>query len=50
MRKTPILMNKAVYLSLLILESNKILMCEFWHDYVKLKNNLTLQIMNWKDH
>ena len=50
MRKTPILMNKAVYLSLLILESNKILMCEFRHDYVKLKNNLTLQIMNWKDH
>ena len=31
------LMNKPVYLGLSILELSKILMCEFWYDYVKLK-------------
>ena len=30
-------MNKPVYLGLLILEFSKILMYEFWYDYVKLK-------------
>ena len=28
-------MNKPVYLDLSILELSKIVMCEFWHDYVK---------------
>ena len=37
MKKTEILMNKPVYLGLSILELSKILMYEFWYDYVKLK-------------
>ena len=36
-RKAEILMNKPVYLGLSILESSKILMYEFWYDYLKLK-------------
>ena len=31
------LMNKPVYLGLSILELNKILIYEFWYDYVKPK-------------
>ena len=31
-----ILINKPVYLGLLILELSKTLMYEFWYDYVKL--------------
>ena len=30
-------MNKPFYLGLLILELSKILMYEFWHDYVRSK-------------
>ena len=37
MKKTEIHMNKPVSLGLLILELSKILMYEFWYDYVKLK-------------
>ena len=37
MKKMQILMNKPVYLDLSILESSKILMQEFWYDYVKRK-------------
>ena len=37
MKKTELLMNKPVYLGLSILELNKILMYEFWYDYVKPK-------------
>ena len=37
MRKTQILMNKPVYLGLSILELRKVVMCEFWHDYLKPK-------------
>ena len=37
MKKTEILMNKPVYLGLSILELSKILMYEFWYDYVKPK-------------
>ena len=35
--KTEILFNKPVYLGLSILELSKMLMYEFWYDYVKLK-------------
>ena len=35
MNKTEILMNKPVCLGLSILEFSKILMYEFWYDYVK---------------
>ena len=37
MRKTQILMNKPVYLSLSILDLSKTVICEFWYDYVKPK-------------
>ena len=37
MRKTQIFMNKLVYLGLSILEISKIIMYEFWNDYVKPK-------------
>ena len=37
MKKAEILMNKPVYLGLSILELSKILMYEFWYDYVKSK-------------
>ena len=38
MKKTEILMNKPVCLGLPILELSKILMYEFWYDYVKPKH------------
>ena len=37
MIKTDILINKPVYLGLSILELSKVLMYEFWYDYVKPK-------------
>ena len=37
MRKTQILTNKPVYLGLSILGLRKVVMCEFWHDYLKPK-------------
>ena len=37
MRKTQILLNKPIYLGLSILDMNKIVMYEFWYDYVKPK-------------
>ena len=43
-KKTEILMNKPVYLGLLILELSKTLMYEFWYDYVKLKYNKKAQL------
>ena len=39
MKKTKIKMNKPIYLGLSILEISKILMYEFWYDYVKPKYN-----------
>ena len=38
MKKTEILMNKPVYLGLSITELSKIVMHEFWHDFVKAKH------------
>ena len=37
MKKTKIKMNKSIYLGLSILEISKILMYEFWYDYMKQK-------------
>ena len=37
MKKTEILMNKPVYLGFSILQLSKILMYQFWYDYVKPK-------------
>ena len=38
-KNTKILMNKPVYLGLSLLELCKILMYEFWYDYVKPKSD-----------
>ena len=38
MRKTPMLMNKPVCLGLSKLNISKIVMHEFWHDFLKLKH------------
>ena len=37
MRKTQAYINKPVYLGLLILELRKMVMYEFWYDYIKPK-------------
>ena len=37
MKKTPVSMNKPVYLRLSILDLSKTVMYEFWYDYVKTK-------------
>ena len=37
MKRTQILVSKLVYLGLSILEMSKIVMCEFWYDYIKPK-------------
>ena len=37
MNKTKVKMNKPIYLGLSILDISKILMYEFWYDYIKLK-------------
>ena len=44
MKKTKIKMNKPIYIGLSILEISKILMYEFWYDYMKPKydNNVKL--------
>ena len=48
MKKTKVKMNKPIYLGLSILESSKILMYEFWYDYMKSKydNNVKLCYMD----
>ena len=44
MKKTKIKMNKPIYLGLSILEISKILMYEFWHDYMKPKYNHNVRL------
>ena len=39
MKKTEILMNKPVWVELSILELSKILIYEFWYNYVKPKHS-----------
>ena len=39
MKKTKVKMNKSIYLGLSILEISKILMYEFWYNYMKPKYN-----------
>ena len=48
MKKTKVKMNKTIYLGLSILEISKILMYEFWYDYMKPKydNNVKLCYMD----
>ena len=44
MKKTKVKMNKPVYLGLSILEISKILMYEFWYDYMKPKYNSNVKL------
>ena len=37
MKKIKVIMNKPAYLGMPILDTSKILMCEFWYDYIKPK-------------
>ena len=48
MKKTKVKMNEPIYLGLSILEISKILMYEFWYDYMKSKydNNVKLCYMD----
>ena len=48
MNKTKVKMNKPIYLGLSILEISKLLMYEFWYDYMKPKygNNIKLCYMD----
>ena len=41
-------MNKPVYLGLSILELRKMLMYEFWYDYVKPKYNQNIRCVIWR--
>ena len=44
MKKTEVKMNKTIYLGLSILEISKILMYQFWYDYMKLKYNENVRL------
>ena len=44
MNKTKVKMNKPIYLGLSILEISKILMYEFWYDYMKPKYNDNIKL------
>ena len=44
MKKTKVRMNKPIYLGLSILEISKILMYEFWYDYMKPKYNNNVKL------
>ena len=48
MNKTKVKLNKPIYLELSILEISKLLMYEFWYDYMKPKygNNVKLCLMD----
>ena len=47
-KTTQILMNKAIFLGLSILELGKIVMYKFWYDYVKLKYEEKVKLF-WMD-
>ena len=44
MKKTKVKMNEPIYLGLSILEISKILMYEFWYDYMKPKYNINVKL------
>ena len=44
MNKTKVKMNKPIYLGLSILEISKILMYEFWYNYMKPKHNDSIKL------
>ena len=47
MKKTEIIMNRPVYIGTSILELSKILMYEFWYDYVKPKYDEKQSCVIW---
>ena len=47
MKKTKVKMNKPIYLGLSILEISKILMYEFWYDYMKPKYNDNVRLYGY---
>ena len=47
MRKTPIFMNKHVYLGLSVLDLSKTVIHEFWYDYVKPKYGENANVFIW---
>ena len=49
MKKTQILMNKPVYLVLLILDLSKTVMYEFWYDFVKPKYGQNTKLCSCKN-
>ena len=44
MKKTKVKMNKPIYLGLSVLEISKILIYEFWYDYMKPKYNYDVKL------
>ena len=50
MKKTKVKMNKPIYLGLSILEISKILMYEFWYDYMKPKCNDNVKLCYMDTH
>ena len=47
MKKTKVKMNKPIYLGLSILEISKILMYEFWYDYMKQNIMIMSNCVTW---
>ena len=50
MKKTKVKMNKPIYLGLSILEISKILMYEFWYDYMKPKHGSDVKLCSMDTH
>ena len=50
MKKTKIKMNKPIYLGLSILDISKILMYEFWYDYMKPKYDNDVKLCYMDTH
>ena len=46
-KKTQVLINKSIYLGLLVLKLAKILKYEFWYDYVKTKYGKKANCVIW---
>ena len=46
MNKTKVKMNKLIYLGLSILDISKILMYEFWYDYMKPKYGNRVKLLH----
>ena len=44
MKKTKVKMNRRIYLGFSILDLSKIVMCDFWYDYIKPKYGKKAQL------